>query len=69
MAKEQFGSNAQFTGSGLGISTIGKHLYGYSGARTIASGGSADTTMLDFATGKYYVGLFWTGIVKQPVRR
>ena len=54
MAKTRTGSNAPFLGGSLSVVEIGEHLYGYSGAKAIASGSAADTTMLNFNTGKYY---------------
>jgi len=51
------GSNAQFSGTQKGITTIGNHLYGYSGETGVIN---AQTTMNSFNTGKYYSVVQWT---------
>ena len=51
MAKTRIGSNAQFTGGQLGLSTIGDHAYAFSGIKTVSSA----TTLLEFSTGKGYI--------------
>ena len=53
MSKTKLGSNAQITGTGEGLTTIGKHCYAYSGASSITSGGYR--TILHFTTGKGYI--------------
>ncbi len=52
MAKEQIGSNAQYTSAGKGLTTIGKHCYAYSGEFTA---NSTSETVLDFQSGKNYI--------------
>jgi len=53
MAKTKIGSNAQFTGGGLSLSTIGDHCYAYSGSMSVAP--NTETTGLSFNTGKGYI--------------
>jgi hypothetical protein len=53
MSKTKIGSNAIFTGSQQGLTTIGNHCYAYSGATTITSG--SYTNVLNFTTGKGYI--------------
>ena len=54
MAKEAIGANAIFSGPQLGLTTIGKHCYAYSGNITTTSSAA---TLLDFTTGKGYIYL------------
>jgi len=49
MAKAKIGSNAQFLGPQLGLSTIHEYCYAYSGQLQIAD---SDVILLNFATGK-----------------
>ena len=51
MAKEQIGSNAQFTGTGKGLTITGDYGYGYSGQVTTSS--STEMVLLNFNTGSY----------------
>jgi len=53
MAKTRIGSNAIFTGSQQGLTTIGDHCYSYSGGISITSG--SYTNVLNFTTGKGYI--------------
>ena len=52
MAKTRIGSNAQFTGGSLGLSTIGSHCYAFSGNIEATT---ASQTVLSFQTGKGYI--------------
>jgi hypothetical protein len=52
MAKTRIGTNSQFTGGQLSFSTIGSHIYGFSG--TFASSTTA-ATVLNANTGKGYI--------------
>ena len=52
MSKTKIGSNAQYTSAGLGLTTIGKHCYAYSGEFTADT---TSTTVLNFTTGKGYI--------------
>ena len=47
------GSNAQYLGGGLGLSTIGDHCYAYSGTMSVPQ--STETTGLSFNTSKGYI--------------
>jgi len=49
MAKTQLGSNAQFTGAGLGLSHVSDWVYAYSG---LIGATNSETTLLSFSTGK-----------------
>jgi hypothetical protein len=53
MSKTKTGSNAQFTSAGKGLTVIGDYAYAYSGAVTDIV--QADTTLLDFNTGKGFI--------------
>jgi len=59
MAKKQI---ATFLGPQLGLTIVGDHCLAYSGSVNVEDGTSADITMLDFRTGKYYalVDIVWT---------
>ena len=50
MAKKQI---ATFLGPNKGLSTVGNHCYAYSGAILVTDG--ANSTMLEFTTGKQYI--------------
>jgi len=53
MAKKQIGSNATFSGSQKGLTTIGsEHAYAFSG---IVACDDTATTLLDLSTGKYFI--------------
>jgi hypothetical protein len=53
------GSNP--AGAGKGLNIIQNHAYAYSGVVAAGGAGSADTEMLKFSTGNYYVvcKLYW----------
>jgi hypothetical protein len=52
MSKTKTGSNAQFTGTGKGLTTVGNHCYGYSGVFSVDDN---EKTLLQFNTGKHYI--------------
>jgi hypothetical protein len=52
MSKTKTGSNAQFTSTGKTLTTIGDHVYGYSG---VLSCDDNTKTMMQFNTGKHYI--------------
>lgn len=52
MAKTNIGTNAQFTGGQLGLSTIGDHVYGFSGT---FEGKTSAQTVINANTGKGYI--------------
>jgi len=52
MAKTKIGTNSQFTGGQLGLSTIGEHIYGYSGTFPATTD---PQTVIDTNTGKGYI--------------
>jgi len=60
MAKEAIGANAIFSGPQLGLSYIGKRVYGYSGNVAAVSG--TDGTLFDFTTGTdpILLDLWWS---------
>ena len=45
----------EFTGTSLGLELIGNHAYAFSGEVVPGGAGAADTTMLSFKTGTYYL--------------
>jgi len=68
MAKTKIGTNAQFSGTQLGLSIISNHCYAYSGSVENAAGGSGGpSTMLEFSTGadlidaKLFFGVAFAG--------
>ena len=52
MVKTKIGTNAQFTGAQLGLTTIGDHCYAFSGSFGI---NTSAQTLLEFSTGKGYI--------------
>jgi len=52
MAKTKIGTNAQFTGSQLGLTVIGDRCYAFSGSVGIDT---STQTLLEFNTGKGYI--------------
>jgi len=52
MAKTRIGSNAQFTGTGKGLTMIGEHCYSFSGSVDVDDN---ETELLNFNTGKDYI--------------
>ena len=55
MAKPKIGSNAIFTGTQKGLSTLGSHAYAFSGSINVKN--TSDTFLL-FDTGEYMLGHF-----------
>ena len=55
MSRTKIGSNAQFTSTGKGLTTIGNHAYAYSGKVTSTGSAGADDQLLSFNTGKGYM--------------
>jgi len=53
MVRPKIGSNAIFSGPQKGLTTIGSHCYAYSGEIIVTNG--ANSTMLEFTTGKHYI--------------
>ena len=51
MAKEEFGSNATFTGTGESLTIIGNHCYGYN----YFAVSNETKTFFDFQSGKQYI--------------
>tara|TARA_Y100000593_G_C4134964_1_gene249281 strand:+ start:85 stop:492 length:408 start_codon:yes stop_codon:yes gene_type:complete len=49
MSKTKKGSNAQFTGTGKGLTSVGDYAYAYSGSIEVDNN---DVTLLSFQTGK-----------------
>ena len=52
MAKERLGSNATFTGTQQGLTTIGDHCYAYSG---MLASNAGNVTALEFQSGSEYI--------------
>jgi len=52
MAKTRIGTNSQFTGGQLALSTIGNHIYGFSGTFEATTD---PQTVIDTNTGKGYI--------------
>jgi hypothetical protein len=52
MAKTRIGSNATFSGTQKGLTTVGSHCYAFSGKVTV---GDTVTDLLDFHSGKGYI--------------
>ena len=55
MAKTKLGTNAQFSGPNKGLTSIGQHVYAYSGRIVSTGSGDAGDEMLSFHTGKGYI--------------
>jgi len=58
MAKEQLGSNTQFTTAGLGVTYIKEWLYAYSGSIAVDN---TETDLLNFNTGATFAVCSWEG--------
>jgi len=55
MARTKLGANAQFSGPNKGLTSIGQHVYSYSGLIVSTGSGDAGDEMLSFHSGKGYI--------------
>jgi len=55
MAKQKLGSNAIFSGPNKGLTSIGEHVYAYSGRILSTGSAGAGDELLSFNTGKGYI--------------
>jgi len=55
MAKTKLGANAQFSGPNKGLTSIGEHVYSFSGRILSTGSGDAGDELLSFNTGKGYI--------------
>jgi len=55
MAKTKLGSNAIFSGPNKGLTSIGEHVYSFSGPILSTGSDGADDQLLSFNTGKGYI--------------